>query len=349
LIQPLTSPPPDSTLRPIRFDQLSDDELDILPHGVIALDREGRVRRYNLAEARFARLDRAHVVGQEFFARIALCTATPEFEGQVQGLFQGRLEGVARFDYIFDFRFGAQEVAIEAERLGEHVYLTVRRKRLLPPRTPGVARAPGVAQRDLAPDEPQAGVLRDGAGQRVIHLGPPFFEGLLQASARAGVPHDLLEECGAAWGRLSVVELEADALERFESVLRDLPMVTAAEFVSDYVRQRGWGRLSFDFAHTNKGAVVLVLERSPFAEVGGRPRGKTCDVMAGFLRSVMSHLAHKKLSVREVRCASEGGERCELVVVGEARRPLIDAALAGGASTTAEVLDVSRRAARGDR
>ena len=69
---------------PQRVPTLSEEELDALQFGVICLDREGKILRYNLAESRLARLDRAQVLGKNFFRRVAPCTATPEFEGRVR-------------------------------------------------------------------------------------------------------------------------------------------------------------------------------------------------------------------------------------------------------------------------
>lgn len=48
------------------LDNLSDAALDELPYGVICLRRDGTILRYNLAEARLARLDRAVVLGRRF-------------------------------------------------------------------------------------------------------------------------------------------------------------------------------------------------------------------------------------------------------------------------------------------
>ncbi len=42
-----------------RLDDLSDADLDAAPSGIIALNAQGVVEHYNLAESRLARLDRA--------------------------------------------------------------------------------------------------------------------------------------------------------------------------------------------------------------------------------------------------------------------------------------------------
>jgi photoactive yellow protein len=333
------------TLR-ARLDALGDDELDVVPFGVIALDREGTIVRYNLAEARFARLDRNQVLGKSFFGRVARCAATPAFEGRVRALFDGPSGGSLRLDYVFDFRFGAQEVEVEAIRFGERVYLCVVRKRLLPQRPDGVAREPGAAQQELAPDEARQGVRRDAGQQRIVEVTPALFESLLVSSARGDVPADFMESWGFSWGKLSVVEMEADALERFESVMRDLPMVTAAEFVSDHLRLRGWGRATFDFALASRGALVIAIERSPLAEIASKSRGRRCDLVAGFLRAVVCHLAQRKLVVREVRCVAQGASRCELIAVSDERAALIDHAIASGADTPERAIQLATEARR---
>ena len=92
---------------PFTVDERSEAELDELPFGIICLDEEGTILRYNLAEARLARLDRNQVVGKNFFARVAPCTAGPGFEGRFREF--ARASGgqdVLRFDYLFDFKFG---------------------------------------------------------------------------------------------------------------------------------------------------------------------------------------------------------------------------------------------------
>lgn len=72
----------DASVDIFALDGYDDAQLDDLRFGVICLDAQGTILRYNLAEARLARLDRSKVVGRDFFRRIAPCTATPEFEGR---------------------------------------------------------------------------------------------------------------------------------------------------------------------------------------------------------------------------------------------------------------------------
>ena len=69
-----------------------------------------KVVRYNLAESRFARLDRTQVLGRHFFSQVAPCTATPEFLGRFQKLVhEGSPGETDSFPDLFDFKFGAQQ------------------------------------------------------------------------------------------------------------------------------------------------------------------------------------------------------------------------------------------------
>ena len=89
LARPVTLAPFD----PRTIDDLSDAELDALAFGVIALDEEGTVLRYNLYESRLARLDRNQVVGRNFFDDVAPCTRIEAFQGRFRA-FAARAIGI---------------------------------------------------------------------------------------------------------------------------------------------------------------------------------------------------------------------------------------------------------------
>ena len=52
---------------------LSDDELDALPYGVIGFDAQGLVARYNAYESQAAAFPRNEVLGQHVFVELAPC------------------------------------------------------------------------------------------------------------------------------------------------------------------------------------------------------------------------------------------------------------------------------------
>jgi photoactive yellow protein len=80
------------------IDSISDAELDALPYGVIQVDAEGIVLRYNAYEESLSGLVRQKVVGRNFFKQIAPCTDMQEFYGRFR-------EGVAAQELHCTFRF----------------------------------------------------------------------------------------------------------------------------------------------------------------------------------------------------------------------------------------------------
>jgi photoactive yellow protein len=351
----MTSPPLDALTMPPRTPAagppthavpgLSDAELDGLPYGVICLDREGRVLRYNLAESRFARLDRAQVLGKSFFRRVAPCTATPAFEGRVRAFFVGEQQ-VDRFPYLFDFKFGAQEVEVELVRVpaNDRVYLLVGRRRFAAPRAglPEGFAAP--LQQELAPMEGDLGVLRDAAARRVLTVNQSLFSALHQTWTRVAPRAwpGFTREWGWQWGRHAVVDLEADLLEERGLTLREVSMSDAMAHVSHWGTARGLGTLRFDYRLAGQGVFAMTLERSAIGEAVGFSPVPRCHLVEGLLEAVCEHLAQRLLCVRELRCCAQGHQACTFVVAAESRRLVVEAAVARGVETVEAVVEALR-------
>jgi photoactive yellow protein len=313
-----------STFDLLLIDRLDDAELDELPFGVVCLDPSGTILRYNIAEARLARLDRNTVLGRPFFGEVAPCTRTPEFEGRFRSFVSGQLsEQVLRFEYLFDFKFGAQRVEVEIVRAAstERFYLVISRREFRPPRT---GLAPGFAaprHEELVTPESEVGVARDTREQREVRAPAIFFEALLRTCERVA-PDTwpiFCREWGVEWGRRTVVDLETRCLEETTQSLRERPMVEVAERVAMLFLEQGWGDLSFDFGLSSEGGISIALAQSPLANASRRKLGRRCDLVAGMVGAVLTHLAGRKLHVEELRCRAEGHPRCEFLAVGGSR------------------------------
>ncbi|WP_244237118.1 PAS domain-containing protein [Corallococcus llansteffanensis] len=93
------------------MDGLSELELDGLPLGMIQLDSQGKILKFNRTEASLARIKAKDQIGRSFFNEVAPCTRVREFYGRFQ-------EGVRAknlyqtFGFIFRFAHGARHVAI---------------------------------------------------------------------------------------------------------------------------------------------------------------------------------------------------------------------------------------------
>lgn len=327
---------------PKGIDALDDAELDVLSFGVIALDAEGIVRRYNLYESRLARLDRSQVLGKDFFRDVARCARGEHFEGRFRRIVRSTDAdpGAERFAFTFDFAFGAQAVDVEMVRVSpsRRVYLFINRSRVDAPRPEFPQEELGTLQAALAPDEARLGVRRDAMERRVIEIEWSVLSALRATCDRLAPESWTLfcTEWGVAWGRRLAVDLETLAIEAHGQSLRELPMRTVADLLGEQLRARGWGHLELDFADASRGLLALRVARSALAEstrASGRPGAGdafACPLLAGCLSAVLSQVAQRKLAVREVACAAQGAAACEFVVVGPLKREALDAALVSG-------------------
>lgn len=346
-------PPASSIATPTPFDPFSVDErtdaaLDELPFGVICLDADGTILRYNLAEARLARLDRNQVVGKNFFARVAPCTATPAFEGKFREFAKSsEARDVLRFDYLFDFKFGAQEVSVEIVRASgfERFYLFVNRRKLLEARRDLPEGFAAPRQSELAPNEAAEGVRRDEVERRVLEV-PWSFLSALRTTCDEVAPEGWPLFClawGTQWGRAVAVDLETEALEAFALSIREVPLRTAMEMLALGMARQGWGALRLDFSYTAQSAFVAHLDRSAIAESAGRSKTTRCQIVSGMLGAVFTHLASRRIAVREIACKARGDATCTFVAVPDSRRSALEYSIGSGVSDVAAVVRSLKR------
>lgn len=335
------SPPP--TLSPGTFeaahlDEVSDAALDELAFGVIALDTEGTVLRYNQYESRLARLDRNQVVGRNFFREVAPCTRTAEFEGRFQQYVATGAAEAVRFDYVFDFKFGAQDVQVELIRPSslERYYFLINRTQFRDARPDGV---PAPLQRELSPGDAALGVRRDGSEQRLAQLPSSFFGGL-RATCDRLAPQTwpiFCEDWGIEWGRRAAIDLEAQFFQKEGKSLNELSMRRIAEILNGWFREQGLGGLVLDFSFASDGCLVIELERSLLVEavslrsreiVGGSQ--EQCHLIGGCLSALLSHIGGRRVVAREFRCGAGHPALCSFLLVAQPKRAPLESLIASG-------------------
>lgn len=87
------------------------EDLNALPFGVIGLDAKGKVVSYNRAEEVIAGRHAEDVVGRNFFEEVAPCTKVREFHGRFQEFMAGDEES-KKFFFTFRFEKGNARVQI---------------------------------------------------------------------------------------------------------------------------------------------------------------------------------------------------------------------------------------------
>ncbi len=99
-LRPIDSPELASTA-----DDLSTAELDQLPFGMIQLDANGRILKFNAVESRLAALDQQQQIGKHFFTEVAPCTKVQAFYGKFrEGVVQEHLDTTFSFHFAFKQR-----------------------------------------------------------------------------------------------------------------------------------------------------------------------------------------------------------------------------------------------------
>jgi photoactive yellow protein len=110
-------------------DVLSEEELDNLPVGMIQLDRDGTVLKFNRTESDLAHYEREKALGRNFFDEVAPCTKVQEFHGRFLEGVRHRSLHVA-FPYEFRFRDGRRKdviISLFYSQSTETVWVQVQR------------------------------------------------------------------------------------------------------------------------------------------------------------------------------------------------------------------------------
>lgn len=106
---------------------LSEEQLNKLPFGVIQVNREGIILSYNEAEHRLSGLYDTDIVGHNFFTEIAPCADVQEFKGRFDD-FLNSSELSVRFDFTYRFNRRDIEVQITFLRVNHELAFVLSRR-----------------------------------------------------------------------------------------------------------------------------------------------------------------------------------------------------------------------------
>ncbi len=95
--------------------KMSTAQIDQLAFGAIQLDAQGKILRYNEAEAQITGRSASAVIGSNFFRDVAPCTNTPKFKGAFDaGVRANNLNTM--FEYVFDYKMTPTKVKIHMKK-----------------------------------------------------------------------------------------------------------------------------------------------------------------------------------------------------------------------------------------
>jgi photoactive yellow protein len=112
---------------PAGVPELTSEQLDYLPFGIVELNRAGTVIAFNRAEESLSRRSRIEVIGRNFFTEVAPCADVRSFRGR----FEDFLDGAAlaeRFDYTYHFADADVDVRLVFLRVNREVALVLSRR-----------------------------------------------------------------------------------------------------------------------------------------------------------------------------------------------------------------------------
>ena len=108
--------------------QMTLEQLDKLPYGVIELSANGTILTYNAGEAEISGRKPEKVIGRNFFTEVAPCTAVREFHGRFVDLIEHRAVNY-EFDFVFSFDPPLNvSIAMLYEQAENTVWVIVKRK-----------------------------------------------------------------------------------------------------------------------------------------------------------------------------------------------------------------------------
>ncbi len=105
------------------LDQLSYDQLDNLPFGVIELDDNGTVKFFSNTESQITGVKKSEAIGKNFFVEVAPCTNNFIFKGSFQnGVETNQMNYL--FPYTFTYRMKPTHVKV-------HLYRTKNKRNFI--------------------------------------------------------------------------------------------------------------------------------------------------------------------------------------------------------------------------
>ncbi len=163
---------------------------------------------------------------------------------------------------------------------------------------------------------PQAGVVRNIYGQRVVRVSEDFIVGLLSGLEEevGDAAGEIMYKAGYQWGVEDMKSFVPRVQEEFEVQFNKMGMGMMLETWWWPLQIEGWGGWRYDFRQGKNGLIFIDLFESAVAQSLGDVGKVMCYFYAGLFASVFTTLAKRELACIEIQCYSMGEEYCKFLI-----------------------------------
>lgn len=168
---------------------------------------------------------------------------------------------------------------------------------------------------------PQAGILTNVYGQRLIRVSEDFMVALLggledEVGEAAG---EIMYKCGYEWGMQDMKSFSKRIQAEFEVEMSKLAMGMMLETWWWPLQIEGWGGWRYDFRQGKQGLIFIDLFESTVAQSLGDVGKVVCYFYAGLFAAVFSVLAKRQLACIEIQCYAMGEDYCKFLISTDKR------------------------------
>ena len=168
----------------------------------------------------------------------------------------------------------------------------------------------------------EMGLLENRQGDRLLALPSTLIEaiyaGLIQETGQAtGL---VLFNCGRWWGKNFYRRFRDEVTDYYRTPLVDMSMAEFLQCLRECWATYGWGKLTFDQTHHQRGFLIIQTMGSIFANHVPNDYGvPACSLEAGVLSAFFTQLSGRDLHVVQTTCESLGQEKNTFIVGTQAR------------------------------
>lgn len=168
----------------------------------------------------------------------------------------------------------------------------------------------------------EMGLLENRQGDRLLALPSTLIEaiyaGLIRETGQAtGL---VLFNCGRWWGKNFYKRFRDEVTGYYGTPLVDMSMAEFLQYLRECWTTYGWGKLTFDQTHHQRGFLLIQTTGSIFSNhVPADYQIPACSLEAGVLSAFFSQLTGRELHVVQTDCESLGHKTNTFIVGVQSR------------------------------